>query len=112
MADLTREERRMNRRHLLDALKSETGSSGGEPAAKRVDAYRKDPLGSTTTEFGYVGGLRLTRFYVDPAKPNAGERGSLWQSLMGRMGKHGTSDPGGWDGSSDVKKLQVIAEEA
>lgn len=112
MADLTREERRMNRKHVLDALKQETGSSGGDAAAARVDAYRNDPIGATTTEFGYVGGLILQRFYIDPTKPNNSERRSLWINIVKRMKKPTATDPGGWDGSSDVKKLQAIAEEA
>lgn len=102
----------MNRKHVLDALRSETGSSGGDAAAQRVDAYRSDPIGASTTEFGYVGGLVLTRFYIDPSKPNKSERRSLWQNITQRMKKQGTADPGGWDGTADVKRLQAIAEEA
>ena len=112
MADLTREQRRINRKHVLDALKQETGSSGGDVAAARVDTYRDDPRGASTTEFGYVGGLTLTRFYIDPTKPNDNERRSLWMNVVQRIGKPAAADPGGWDGTSDVKKLQAIAEEA
>lgn len=112
MADLTREERRRNRKHVLDALKEETGSSGGTTAAPRVDAYRADPVGASTEEFGFVGGLRLQRFYIDPTKPNQSERRSLWTNIVERMGKPGTANPGGFDGDTDVKKLQAIAEEA
>lgn len=111
MGDLTKDQRRMNRKHVLDALKQETGSSGGDAAAARVDAYRKDPLGANTVEFGYVGGLTLNRFYIDPTKPNGSERRSLWMNVVRRMGKPTAADPGGWGGSSDVKKLQAIAEE-
>lgn len=111
MADLTRAERRMNRKHVLDALKQETGSSGGDAAAARVDAYRHDPIGASTTEFGYVGGLTLRRFYIDPTKPNSNERRSLWMNIVQRMGKPTAADPSGWDGTSDVKKLQAIVEE-
>ena len=39
----TREERRKNRKHVLDALHDETGSSGGDAAAERVDRYRGVP---------------------------------------------------------------------
>jgi hypothetical protein len=112
MGNLTKDQRRMNRKHVIDALKQETGSSGGDAAATRVDAYRNDPLGATTVEFAYVGGLTLNRFYIDPTKPNKSERRSLWMNIMKRMGKPNAVDPGGWDGSSDVKKLQAIAEEA
>ncbi len=112
MTTLSREQRRVHRKHVLDALKRETGSSGGEAAKARVDAYRADPIGASTTEFGFVGGLTLRRFYVDAEKPNATERASLWQELMKRMDRVGTADPGGWDGTSDVKMLQAIAEEA
>jgi len=102
---------RINRKHVLDALKRETGSSGGDAAAKRVNAYRKDPIGADTTEFGYVGALTLRRFYVDPAKPNATERRALWATLTKKMGKRGAKDPGGWDGTIDVKTLQMLVEE-
>lgn len=112
MADLTRDDRRRDRKLLLDALISETGSYGGDPAAARVKGYIKDPVGAPTSEFSYVGALTLIRFYVDSAKPNQSERRSLWQNLMGRMGSPGTADPGGWDGSTPVMTLQAIAEEA
>ncbi len=112
MTLLTRDQRRMNRKCVLDALKQETGSSGGDTAAARVDAYRDDPIGASTTEFGYVGGLKLRRFYIDPTKPNNNERRSLWTNVVQCMGKPDANDPGGWDGSSDVKKLQAIAEAA
>lgn len=112
MAELTREDRRRNRKVVLDAIKSETGSSGGDAAAARVKAYCDDPVGATTVEFGFVGALTLRRFYVDPSKPNSSERRSLWFEIMKRMNKQGTADPGGWDGLSDLKKVQAIAEEA
>jgi len=112
MALLTREERRINRGHVLDALNSETGSNGGDIAEARVKAYRKDPKGASTTEFGYVGGLALQRWFIDPSKPKAVERRSLWQNIMTRMKKLGTKDPGGWDGQTAVLALQQIAEEA
>ncbi len=106
-----KEERRRNRKHVLEALESETGSLGGGDAEPRVRAYCKDPEGAPTTEFGYVGGLRLSRFYVDPAKPNSAERRSLWTEIMSRLEKD-ADDPGGWGGSADVKQLHAIAEEA
>ena len=112
MADLTRQQRRMNRKHVLDALKQETGSSGGDAAAARVDGYRNDPISASTTEFGYVGALTLRRFYIDPTKPNDNERRSLWMNIVQRLGKPAAVDPGNWDGASDVKKLQAIGEEA
>lgn len=107
----TREERRKNRKHVLDALHDETGSSGGDAAAERVDRYRADPQGASTEEFSFVGALTLTRFYIDPAKPNNSERRGLWRSIMNRMGKE-AADPGGWNGSTSVSRLQAIAEEA
>jgi len=110
--DLTRDDRRRNRKHLLDALVDETGSFGGDAAADRVKAFRKDPLGAPTAVFAYVGALALGRFYVDPAKPSKTEQRSLWQNLTGRMGVDGAKDPAGWDGTTAVMTLQAIAEEA
>lgn len=112
MADLTRDERRRNRQYVLDALRSETGSLGGDSAAARVKAYCADPLGASTTDFGYVGGLALGRFYLASDKPNGVERRSLWQNLVTRMKKPDAKDPGGWDGTTFVMTLQAIAEEA
>jgi hypothetical protein len=108
----TRDERRVNRKHVLESLLSETGSAGGDAAADRVRAYCKDPVGASTIEFGFVGGLTLTRFYVDPSKPNKSEARSLWQEMTKRLAKPGAADPGGWDGSSAVKMLHAIVEEA
>lgn len=112
MADLTRSERRINRKILLEALQQETGSSGGSVAAPRVKAYCSKPVDASPEEFGFVGGLTLRRFYIDPTKPNNAERQSLWFEITKRLGKLGVVNPGGWDGSTDVKKLQAIAEEA
>lgn len=109
---LSKEERRNNRKHVLEALKNQTGSSGGDVAAPRVQAYINDPVGATTVEFGYVGGLTLRRFYVAADQPDDNRRAALWEDLVGRMGKPDAKDPGGWDGKSDVKMLQAIAEEA
>ena len=112
MAELTRSEQlRINRKHILEALHQETGSWGGDVAAERVKAYCKKPLEAETVEVGYVGGLKLTRFYIDPSKPNGAERRSLWQEIKARMGIT-AADPEGWDGSTDVKGLQDIAENA
>ena len=112
MAGLTRKERRINRKHVLDALQEETGSSGGDVAAARVQAYVADPVGASSEEFAYVGGLILQRFYIDPEKPNSAERQSLWQNIVTRMGKPEAVDPGGWDGTTNVGMLQAIVEEA
>ena len=112
MTERTRNDRRKNRKLVLDALVDETGSFGGDAAAARVTAYRADPVGASTTEFGYVGALTLRRFYLDDDKPDATERRSLWQNLMTRMNRPGGRDPGGWDGSTLVLTLQAIAEEA
>lgn len=112
MNGLSREDRRRNRAHVLEALHAETGSWGGSAAEPRVKAYVADPEGAPTAEFGYVGALTLQRFYVDPAKPNQAERRSLWQELLERIGNPGAADPGGWDGSTMVLTLQAIAEEA
>lgn len=111
MPTLTRSERRENRRLVLMALLDETGSHGGGAAEARVKAYCKAPQTAGTTEFGYVGGLRLRRFYVDPAKPNASERQGLWAAVRQRMGKSTAPVPGGWDGATDVMTLQQLAEE-
>ncbi|MGY4827081.1 hypothetical protein ACVNIS_00735 [Sphaerotilaceae bacterium SBD11-9] len=112
MANLTRSDRRINRKTILESLQEETGSSGGSAAAPRVKAYCNDPVGATPEEFGFVGGLTLRRFYIDPSKPIDAERASLWFEIVKRLGKPGVANPGGWDGSADVKKLQAIAEEA
>jgi|SRR6185295_15603755 len=113
MADLTRDDRRRNRKHVLDALKQETGSSGGSAAAAaRVNAYRAHPLEASTVEFGFVGGLTLQRFYVDPDKPNKSERRSLWTNIVERLDKPDAANPDGWDGTTNVSQLQAIAEEA
>lgn len=58
MADLSKSQRRMNRKYVLDALKSETRSSGGDASAARVDAHRADPNGADTVEFACVGTSR------------------------------------------------------
>lgn len=111
MAELTPEERRRNRKIVLDALKRETGSSGGDSAAARVDAFRADPIGAPSEEYIYVGTLRLTRFYVDSTKPNNAERQGLWQSIRGPMGKSVSPVPRDIDGTMPVRTLQLLAEE-
>lgn len=112
MGDLSRDDRRNHRKQVLQALHDETGSFGGSAAEARVKAYIADPTGASTVEFGFVGGLTLHRFYIDPDKPNQSERRSLWMNVTERLSKPGTKDPGGWSGASDVKMLQAIAEEA
>jgi hypothetical protein len=67
---LTRGQCRENRKSVLEALHEETGSFGGDAAAPRVQAYIANATGTTTVEFGYVGGLTLSRFYVDPTNTN------------------------------------------
>ena len=108
---MTKDERRINRKHVLDALKSETGVDDGETAADRIVAYRKDPVGAPTKEFAFCGALTLRRWYIDPSKPNQNDRRSLWQEIMKRMGKD-KPVPSGWDGDTNVSQLQAIAEEA
>jgi hypothetical protein len=109
---MTREDRRRNRASVLKALKSETGSSGGDAAAKRVAAYFKDPLKASTADFAFVGTLNLTRFYIDPQKPNATERRSLWQAMIAEFDQGTGADPGNWSGVTTVSQLQGIVEEA
>jgi hypothetical protein len=111
MTELTLEQRRLNRKVVLDALKRETGSSGGDAAAARVDAYRADPVNAPSDEYIYVGALRLTRFYVDPSKPNGAERQGLWTSIRSPMGKSVTPVPRDIDGTMTVRTLQLLAEE-
>ena len=108
---MTKEERRINRKHVLDALKSETGVDDGSTAAPRIREYRQDPVGASTEEFAFCGALTLRRWYIDPTKPNQNERRSLWQEIMNRMGKDAPT-PSGWDGDTNVSQLQAIAEEA
>jgi hypothetical protein len=112
MADLTRDERRINRKHVLDALVQETGGFGGGPAEPRVKAYRTDPTGASTIEFAFVGALMLRRFYIDPSKPNAVELSRLWENVRKRMDKPSVPAPGGVDGTTRVMGLQATAEEA
>ncbi len=111
MPDLTPEQRRENRKLVLQALQSETGSSGGDLAAPRVQAFVADPQAASTDDYVYVGALRLTRFYVDPSKPNASERRSLWQAVRTRMGRPTGNAPADIDGNTPVRTLQVLAEE-
>lgn len=108
---MTRDERRVNRKHVLDALKSETGTDDGSTAAPRIAAYRNDPIGASTEEFAFCGALTLHRWYIDPSKPNQNERRSLWREIMDRMGKNAPM-PGNWDGDTNVSLLQAIAEGA
>lgn len=111
MAELTKEQKRINRKLILDALKEETGSSGGDVAAARVDAYRADPKAATTIDYSYVGSLKLSRFYIDPTKPNVNERLSLWTKLKQKFNKPTALDPGGWNSDAAVMNLQAIIEE-
>jgi hypothetical protein len=111
MADLTKEQRRINRKLVLIALKEETGSSGGDVAAHRFNAYVADPINANIEDFTYLGALKLSRFYIDPEKPNGAERASLWIKLNEKFGKD-AADPSGWDGNSEVGELQDIIEEA
>ena len=111
MAELTREDRRRNRKIVLDALLSETGSSGGDAAGPRVRAYCAEPQTASTTEFAYVGALRLVRFYVDPARPDTGQKRAFWSLVRKAMGLAVGTAPGGWDGSIDVSTFQQLAEE-
>lgn len=108
---MTKDERRINRKHVLDALKRETGVDDGSNAAPRIVAYRRDPVGASTQEFAFCGALTLRRWYVVSNKPNQSERRSLWQEIMSRMGKSAPM-PAGWDGNTNVSQLQAIAEEA
>jgi len=112
MGSETRDERRENRARVLRALKSETGSMGGDAAKARVKAYLQDPVGAPTKEFAFVGALTLTRFYVAQGKPDLSERKSLWQSLRAEFAKPTAVDPGGWSGDTNVSQLQAIIEEA
>lgn len=111
MSETTLKQRRLNRKIVLDALKQETGSSGGDVAAPRVDAYCADPVAADSAEYVYVGALRLSRFYVDPSKPNAAERQGLWHSVRTPMGKSVTPVPAAIDGAMPVRTLQLLAEE-
>jgi len=109
---MSREDRRKHRACILEALQSETGSSGGDAAAKRVKAYIADPVNAAPEEFSFCGALILTRFYVDPQKPNTAEKRSLWKEMLTRIDKGSASDPGGWDGETSVSQLQLIVEQA
>lgn len=109
---MTRDERRINRKRVLQALQSETGSSGGDVAEQRVKDFIEDPVDAPTEEFAYVGALTLRRFYIDPTKPNTSERRSLWQELLKRFDNGSAMDPGGWASDTNVAQLQAIVEQA
>ena len=111
MAEFTLQQRRANRAMVLEALLSETGSSGGDAAAERVVAFRGDPQGAASKVHVFVGALRLVRFYIDPSKPNMSERRSLWHAVRTRMGKSTTTVPNSIDSSTAVAMLQLLAEE-
>ena len=112
MPRLTRSQRRINRKHVLAALRDETGSLGGDSAAPRVQAYLQDPTGASSYDYGFVGGLDLGKFYLDQAKPNVNDRSLLWQRITTSMGKKGAADPGRWARKTKVLTLHAIAEEA
>lgn len=107
---MAKDDRRNNRRDILEALNSETGSFGGDTAAPRVQAYIADPVGASTIEFAFVGALTLQRFYIDPQKPNASERRSLWQAMLAELNQGSAKDPGGWGSDTNVSLLQAIVE--
>lgn len=109
---MTKDDRRNNRRDILEALNSETGSFGGDAAAPRVRAYIADPVGASTVEFAFVGALTLQRFYIDPQKPNASERRGLWQAMLAELNQGSAKDPGGWGTDTSVLLLQAIVEGA
>jgi len=111
MAALTKNQKRINRKLVLDALNEETGSSGGDAATARVDAYRADPIAAKTVDYAFIGSLSLNRFYIDPTKPNGNERSSLWANLKQKFNKPNAADPGGWGGDTPVMTLQAIMEE-
>jgi hypothetical protein len=109
---VTKEQRRNDRMFVLQALHSETGAFGGDTAEPRVKAYIAAPIDASTTEFAFVGALALRRFFIDPTKPNAAERRSLWQAMLDELNQGTAADPGGWDGTTLVSQLQAIVEGA
>ncbi len=111
MTDDVKAKRRVNRKHVLEALHDETGGRGGDTAEDRVTEYCEDPESAERTEFAFAGALTLQRFYIDPAKPTSAQRSSLWTNIMQRLEKE-ASNPGGWDKDTNVSQLQAIAEEA
>jgi hypothetical protein len=111
-AALSLAQRRISRKHVLDALHQETGSNGGDHAAPRVTAFRADPNGAGREHFTFCGALPLVRWYVDPARPTAGQARSLWQEVRKRLGKAVGTAPAGIDGDMAVVGLQTLAEQA
>ena len=109
---MTREDRRTNRKRILQALQSETGSLGGSAAEERVEEFIANPIESSPADFMFVGALTLKRFFIDSTKPNASERRSLWQEMLTRLGQGRANDPGKWGGGTNVSQLQAIIEEA
>lgn len=111
MPEFTREDRRRNRKVVLEALKAETGSSGGDAAGPRVRAYCDDPENAPAREFAYVGALVLQRFYLAPDQPGSTQKAGLWKRIRNGLGLPLGAVPGGWDGGTDVATLQQLAEE-
>ena len=104
-------ERRWNRKLVLDALQKETGVDGGSSEQRaRIVAFRNDPGGASLDDFVFVGALALKNWYVDPDKPGASERPSLWITLTGLMGKPGAANPDNWGPTTSVSQLQTIVE--
>lgn len=104
--------RRMNCKHVLDALNDETHSNGGDAAAADVIRFRNDPGGADGQTFGRVSSLPLIRWYIDPTKPDANQRDRLWTNVTRRIGRPGVANPGGFGAQTPVVTLQEIAEEA
>jgi hypothetical protein len=103
---------RRNRARILTVLHDCTGTFGDDASAARVKAFIADPVGAAITEFGYVSGLRLYRFYVSRDKPNKADRAVLWNALMIEFEKPGTKDPGGWLPDTTTSQLHGIVDEA
>lgn len=95
----------------LECLHSETGSygSGAEDAVKQ---FIENPEGAESSQFGYVSGLSLGRFYIDPTKPNDLERQSLWTRLQEKFSKLAVPAPPSINSKTSVRTLRNMINEA
>lgn len=102
---------RLATKYVLQCLHSETGSYGGG-AKTRVKKFIDDPYGADSIEFGYVSGLNLSRFYVDPSKPNAAEIQGLWSCLKSKFDKREAPMPASINAKTTVRSLRNMINEA
>lgn len=102
---------RLATQYTLECLHAETGSFGAGADA-RVKKFIEDPQAADAIEFGYVSGLSLSRFYIDPNKPNNTEEQSLWCVLQHKFGKPTAVLPISITSKTSVRTLRNLINEA